>query len=765
MLGHFDFRMNFKLAVTAVLSTIACSHAVLCAAQVSGTVLDRSGAVIAGATVDLRSEGASEHTKTDTAGRFSFARALPSGVVTVRAEGFAPASTSYGPATPGDLRITLEPSNVLTEMTVSATRTPVPAAEVPASVEVVTSAQFESSAARSTDDILRQVAGFDLFRRTSSEFSNPTTQGVSLRGIGSSGASRAVVLVDGVPLNDPFGGWVYWDRVPVDAINSAELLQGGSSALYGSQAMGGTINLARRASPQPWLAADLSYGSLVAPDASAAGGVARGKWAASAAYEAFTTDGYVMVDPSVRGTVDVPADSSHRTGELTVTRKFWSNSSLFGRGSWFREERGNGTPLQVNDTGSERGVVGGDVASARAGTFSFRFYGGPELYHQSFSTIATDRNSESLNRLQEVPVQELGGWAQWSRAAGDRQFIVAGVDVHDVRGHSLETAISKRAPTGIFDAGGRQRNNGIFGEDLIRATKRLTINAALRVDVWRNFDSFSDSLALANKNTSFTPFPIRQESAVSPRVGARYQLTSRLTLTAAGYRSFRAPTLNELYRSFRVGNVVTGANNGLRAEHSTGAEAGLIAQFGERVVVRGSYFWNGVEDPIANVTLTTTPTLITRQRQNLGNLRSQGVDAQVQARFSRAWFLNAEYQYTNSIVTSFIAEPALVGLWIPEVPHQQFTMQASFSSVRLFTAAVQMRAVGQQYDDDLNQFRLEPYAQLDVFFSRNLSRGIEVFVAGENLLNQRYSVARTPVRTIAPPPQARAGVRLRWGQR
>lgn len=753
------------LRLAVMIAALICSQAAVCLAQLSGTVTDGSGAAIAGATVELTSGETQQHTSTDGSGRFLLPHAPSQGKITVRAEAFAPFSIAYGPTEPRDLSITLHPATLLTETTVSATRTSLSVGEAPASVEVVTSSQFEMSASETTDDALRQVAGFDLFRRSSSRFANPTTQGVSLRGVGSSGASRAAVLVDGVPMNDPFGGWVYWDMVPLDAISSAELLQGGSSALYGSNAMGGAINLVQRTSSRPWLDVDLGYGSLVTPDVSTSGGLTHNKWSASAAFEAFATNGYVTVDPAARGSVDVPADSSHRAGEVTLSRSLWTSSSVFARGSWFREERGNGTPLQVNDTANERGVVGGDFRAQSAGTFSFRLYGGPELYHQSFSTIAADRNSESLNRLQRVPVQELGGWVQWSRALGHRQLVVAGVDAHDVRGHSFETAVSSATPTTIVDAGGRQRNVGMFGEYLIRASGRLTINAAARVDVWRNFDSFSDSLALSTGKTSITPFVPRQESSVSPRLGARYQLNRRLALTSAAYHAFRAPTLNELYRSFRVGNVVTQANSALRAEHVTGAEGGLVAQFGDRFVLRGIYFWNGVDQPIANVTLATTPALITRQRQNLGSTRSQGVDAQFQARLSRAWFLNAEYQYSDSTVTSFSVQPGLVGLWVPEVPHQQFTAQASFSSARLFTVAVQVRAVGQQYDDDLNQFRLEPYTQVDAFFSRSLGHGLQAFLAGENLLNQRYSIGRTPVRTIAPPPQARAGLRLRWGER
>jgi iron complex outermembrane recepter protein len=118
--------------------------------------------------------------------------------------------------------------------------------DVPANVTVITREDIERSPARTVDDLLRQIPGFSLFRRSSSLVAQPTTQGVSLRGIGPSGVSRTLVLLDDVPLNDPFGGWVYWSRVPLESIERIEVVRGGGSALYGNYALGGVINIITR---------------------------------------------------------------------------------------------------------------------------------------------------------------------------------------------------------------------------------------------------------------------------------------------------------------------------------------------------------------------------------------------------------------------------------------------------------------------------------------------------------------------------------------
>src|SRR5690242_13839088 len=153
-------------------------------------------------------------------------------------------------------------------ITVTATRTETRVADTPASVVVLSREALQASAAPTLDDALRQVAGFTLFRRTGSRVANPTAQGVSLRGVGASGASRALVLEDGIPLNDPFGGWVYWDRVPREAVGRLEVVRGGVSDLYGSQAMGGVINVLTRKATTSEFSLDTSYGNENTPTGS-----------------------------------------------------------------------------------------------------------------------------------------------------------------------------------------------------------------------------------------------------------------------------------------------------------------------------------------------------------------------------------------------------------------------------------------------------------------------------------------------------------------
>src|SRR5207302_4748707 len=149
--------------------------------------------------------------------------------------------------------------------------------------------------------------------------------------------------------------------------------------------------------------------------------------------------------------------------------------------------------------------------------------------------------------------------------------------------------------------------------------------------------------------------------------------SDRLTLTASGYKAFRAPALNELYRNFRVGNVQTLANESLGAEHLSAIELGVRSG-----PIRLTLFSMSTDDAIANVTLSSSPTLITRQRQNLGSSRSRGAELDAEQRLSDRWRLSAGYLFCDAVVTT----GGLAGKRLPQVPRNTATLQLAFTRSR-----------------------------------------------------------------------------------
>ncbi|MDQ3131006.1 MAG: Plug and carboxypeptidase regulatory-like domain-containing protein, partial [Acidobacteriota bacterium] len=278
------------------------------AQTISGIVTDANKAPIESAEISLLDQTKIlARTNSDAEGKFSIdLQNTNNSLLQVKANGFS----SFSRILPLDfsetLDIILEPQIVRDEVTVSITRAESRLSETPASIVVLNRETLDATAAQTVDDSLRQIAGFTLFRRSSSKTSNPTTQGANLRGLSGSGASRAAVLFDGLSLNDAFGGWTFWSRVPTIAVEQAEVLRGGASAFYGNAALSGAVNLitTKAEKDEPILRFQTSAGTQNTFDGSVFAAYAPGNWSFDLAAETFQTAGYVPIAAEQRGAID-----------------------------------------------------------------------------------------------------------------------------------------------------------------------------------------------------------------------------------------------------------------------------------------------------------------------------------------------------------------------------------------------------------------------------------------------------------------------------
>jgi len=742
--------MQAQVSVMALVlaGTLSAAAAPL---RVEGTVRDGAGAPVPQAALSVEGGGEAIHVATNSEGQFTVEWPGPREVtVTVDAAGF-PRWRRTVVLAAERLEVVLTSAAFQDRVTVTASRRPEALGETAASVLVLSASDLRTTAGLELDDALRQVPGFQLFRRTPSRGANPTAQGATMRGLAGSGASRALVLEDGVPLNDPFGGWIYWGRVPRVAVDRVEVVRGGGSDLYGSAALAGVVQVVRTGTEAPRMDAELIVGEEDLGEGSLFLGGRRGGWGARAAAEVFSTSGYQPVPASVRGPVDTALSTRHHGGDLTVERAL-GDGRLFLRGSGYRDSRGNGTSFQENSTEINQGVLGLDLPSGGGG-LRVRADLSSQEYHQSFSAIAADRLTERPTSVQFVPSDSSGVSLQWTRPLGARNVFVIGAERRVVSGESDEDAFSGTT-TVQSAAGGRQGATGLFLEDAWTLGSRLILHGGVRYDRWTNGEGFQTA------GSTTRPLPDREETAWSPRGSLVLKLARRVSLTGAAYRAFRAPTLNELYRPFRVGNIVTLANEGLGAERSTGYEAGLLAGLGDAVTVRATAYQMDARETVANVTLSTAPTLITRQRQNLGSIRSRGVELDGEARMGSHLVLAAGMAFLDAKIRA-APDPALVGKRVPQVPRRQGSAQLRYDPPKGFSFGVQARFVASQWEDDLNSLALDSYWTVDALIGRSVNEWIGLFLSGENLANQEFDVGRTPVRTVGPGRTIRGGLRVR----
>ncbi|HYS18086.1 MAG TPA: TonB-dependent receptor [Candidatus Binatia bacterium] len=655
----------------------------------------------------------------------------------------------------------------LEPVVVTVTRMEQKVGEAPASVTVLTRDDIRQSASQTVDDLLRQVPGFSLFRRSSSLVTHPTTQGVSLRGIGPSGTSRALVLVDGVPANDAFGGWVYWSRIPMQGIEQIEVVRGGGSSAWGNYALGGVVQVLTRRPTERAAFFDASYGLNDTMNFDLLLQEAQGPFRIALEGNYFSTGGYYVVKHSRRGSIDIEADSNHSTFNGRVELVASPEASLFVSGTYFDEERNNGTPLQFNRTGSGSGAIGGRLGTPDDGEWRLLLFADNQAFRSTFSNQAANRNSETLALDQRVPTTSAGGWLQWSRRFG-AHLVAAGGDSRWVTGETNERVYNAGNFVRNRDAGGQQFIGGVFAQDVYTPLPALELVGGVRGDYWYSYDGTRHDTPPAAGVPAEQTFNDIDRIIPSGRVAALVHATPTTDLRASAYQSFRVPTLNEQYRVFRVRNDVTVANESLRPEQLTGGELGLQQRWGP-FEGRVTGYWNDVHDLVANVTLASRlpdcPAGTTcRQRQNLDLARIRGFETELELRPAPNWRFLASYLFADARVVNAPQQPGLEGKRLAQVPEHNATAIVRFSHPDWFNASLTARYVGDQYEDDLNTLPLGGYVVVDVAVSRAITRSAEVYAAVENIFDRTYTTGRTTdgVISIGAPLLARAGVRLRF---
>ena len=588
--------------------------------------------------------------------------------------------------------------------------------ETPAHITVVDNTKLEETAGTNLDDRLRDVPGFTLFKRSSSVVANPTTQGVSLRGLGSSGASRTLMLWDGVPVNDPFGGWVYWTQFVPDDIDRVEVSRGASTSVFGNLAMSGALGAFSPPPERSHILFDYEIGNQGTQDISLGLSQLWSRWALSGTARAFETDGYYIVPIGIRGSVDRRAGVKFVTGDVHVDH-FSPFGNLFFKVNMLAEERQNGTIVTHNSTGLGTASLH-YVKDFGSDSLSILGYGTEEGFHSTFSSVNAARTIERLTYQQTVPSDATGGDILWQHHKL-KWDLLGGVDANRVEGVDTDRLVAGGARIG----GGVQVERGVFGQ------ADVTVGSA------RLFAGGRETL-------------IGHTNFFSPSAGVAYGY-KRLRLRGSTYRSFRAPTLNELYRAFSVGNTFTEANPALVPETMFGGEVGADWT-GESSSIRLTAYHNSLSNLITNVTLSSSASQIVRQRQNAVGAVSKGLEAGFHHRWGD---LSGDLSYL------YVDSRYDTGYRISQVPRHQGTADLSYFHKGTL-ASIEVRSYDYQFDDDLNQFRLPGYAIVQLVLRQRIVKSLSADFAIENALDRVFYVADTPTPNIGEPRLYRVG--LRW---
>ncbi len=657
----------------------------------------------------------------------------------------------------------------LSPMVISASRMPTPADELPVTVDLFSPERLSGSPALTLDATLRESAAFSLFRRSSGLTANPTAQGVSLRGLGPSGASRSLVLLDGIPLNDPFGGWVSWYKVPRLSLAGIEIMRGGGSGTWGNAALGGTIALSSQTPAETHRSLAVSGGEFATllgeaslTQAISSGSVVRLDLAA------FSTDGFFTVSPSQRGAVDRPLDSEFQLAQLTWQQALPNHLTAQVSARGFREDRGNGTPLQRN--GTREGMVSATLGRtlAAGANWSAVVYGQKQDFNSYFTSVDALRESETpANDQYSVPSSAAGAafTLNWTDPGGARTS--AGFDARWVEGETREEYLfSGSGFTRRRLAGGAQVFAGIFASHDRPLPAGWRVSLAARIDRWSNRDGHRRELnLLTGAAVRDDHFPTDSGTEFSPRLGVNGPLFGMTFLRgrAAVYHAFRVPTLNEYHRPFRVRNVNTEANPALKRESVDGGELGI--DFNHRAFrLSLTGFLNDLDDAVANVTLSSTPSLVSRQRRNLDAIRVRGFEAGAEWRALPSLSFRADLLVNDTRVEKASAQPSLTGLRLAQVPRQTLTAGASWLMSEAWSLEIRVRSVANQFEDDENTLRLASFTVADLQAACRINSGLTLTASVENAFDRDIETGRSSdgLVTLDGPRRIRGALRWEW---
>ncbi len=610
------------------------------------------------------------------------------------------------------------------------------------------------------ENSLRGVAGLTQFRRTDARSANATSQGATLRGLGGNASSRALLLLDGVPQTDPFGGWVTWPAFAPERLSAVRVTRGGGSGSAGPGALAGTIEMESiGAFDTQGLTAAAAYGSRNSVEANAllAGRLGEGHGFIDLDYA--RGDGFVPIIARQRGSADIAAPYEQISLAARGVAPLGGGTQLQASFLAFTDRRTRGTILSGN------GGDGADASVRLVHRGRWQWQGLAYLQMRKFQSrfVAVDATRATVTQTVDqynVPSTGIGARFEVRPPLGDDVELRIGGDWRRTSGETNEffTYVAAK-PTRLREAGGVNATLGAFAEASVRPGTDLTLTGGARIDRW----TISNGRLI--ERTIATGALLRNEIAPdrsgwepTGRAGIAWE-RGQVTLRSAAYLGWRLPTLNELYRPFRVGADATAANPALAPERMRGIEAGLrwawtgaTGHHGDvlyqppRVSFSATLFTNRLTKPIANVTLGSGPGTFPgvgfvavggayRQRLNVDAITSTGVELDASAS-SGDWRVDASAAFTNARVRSTGLALALDGLRPAQVPKLTSSVTLGWRRV-----SVTARYVSAQFEDDGNSRRLADALTFDASAEIPVASRLTLTLRGENLANARVEAA------------------------
>lgn len=598
---------------------------------------------------------------------------------------------------------------------------------------VIDRQRLMDSASGRIESVLADVAGFQQFRRSDSRSSNPSNQGVTLRALGGNASSRTLMLLDGVPIADPFFGYIPFSALAPERLSVVRVTRGGGIGPFGAGAVAGTIELASATRDQ---LSDVSvsafYGDRDSTELSVGltqdlGGSSNpgyvslsGRWDRG--------DGFQTTPRDQRVAATVPAAYDGWSTNLRAVAPISATSELQFRATLFEDNR------TLRFAGADSKSQGQDASIRYINRGPWQIDALAYIQARNFSNIVISSSTfrRSLDQ-RNTPSTGIGGKIEIRPPVGPDHVLRLGIDTRFATGDMYEDAYNTNLAinprTFLRHAGGDQWTTGFFAED-DWTLGRLVLTGGVRADRWSISNGFYHQVnAATNATTGSSDFVDRSDWEVSGRIGALYQASEAVAMRSAAYSGFRLPTLNELYRPFVVFPITTQANAALNPEKLKGAEVGIDLMPAQGITLSATGFYNRLDDAVANVTIDTN----IRQRQNVERIVAKGVELTASAALGDIRLL-ASYAYSHSTVHSPGA--AFDGFTPAQSPRHASSATIAYSPASGPSLSTTLRYVAKQYEDDLQSDVLPDALTLDAIARWPVGHGVTLVVRGENIFGE-----------------------------
>lgn len=621
---------------------------------------------------------------------------------------------------------------------------------------------MQEAAPRTIDEMLAKEPSFSLYRRQTSMFGNPSSAGVSLRNTGATAASRTLVLLDGIPQNDPFGGWVYWARYDAATLDSIRIVPSARAAVWGNQSPAGVIQMNGNAPFENRHVLKLGGGSQGTIGGSTVHQMTNAEKTRAVSFSAFGlhSDGFYALSPSQRGAVDRKLETDLWGTDVKFAWLAAPGLTVEPMVSYYTEGRCNGTELTGNSTDAldlSLRVTSDD------GDFSWQALGWHQRreFESVFSSVSEDRSMETMALDQfDVPGRGTGGAFTLLWDGGDRWSVTTGVDTRFVSGETNENAGTFRTR----EAGGDQAFEGIFCAAGYRLDDLTRVDASVRLDAWQLTDGRRVETSLVDGSSLRAEHP-KDRDGIEPSASIELtrELRKDLQARVSAGSAFRLPTLNELYRPYRVRNDVVEANPELEAERFVSIEGGLDWKPAENLKVSASVFHHWISDAIANVPVTE-PGEITEifgalppdgtgsQKRNVEEAQVTGIEGTIEWLPDEAVTLGLTGLWSDTEFSDSPDQPLLEGKPFPQAPELRLIASGEWRATERFSMFGGVEYGASQYDDALATRSIPDYTSVRIGASWRMA-GALYQVRVENLFDEQIETGLSSdgLRTLAAP--------------